>query len=135
MTPEDQIRALFARQAAPPLALVDALIARGRRGLLNRGEPLIRLGEADHRVAFLHTGIVRFHVIHPDTGDDVTKDFAFAPGTAMSFGSAVRGQPARVAVTAVTDCAITVWPATDWFAALSEHIEMERFARKLAERL
>jgi CRP-like cAMP-binding protein len=135
MTPEDEIRAFLGRLAAPPREPVDAFLARGRRGLLARGEPLVRLGETAHPFAFLHTGIVRFHVIHPDTGEDVTKDFAFAPGTALSFGSAVRGQPARVAVTAVLDCALTLWPAADWFALLEQHIELQKIGRKIAERL
>jgi CRP-like cAMP-binding protein len=133
--PEDQIRAHLARYADPPRELVDAFIARGRRALLARGEALIRLGDTEHRLAFLHTGIVRFHVAHPDTGDDVTKDFAFAPGTAMSFGSAVREQPARVAVTAVLDCAVTIWPMRAWTDALASHLEWQKIGRKLAERL
>jgi CRP-like cAMP-binding protein len=134
-TPEDQIHAYIARFAAPPRELVDSFIAKGRRQLLSKGEAFMRLGETEHRVAFLHSGIVRYHVMHPETGEDVTKDFSFPLGLALSFGSAVRDQPARVAVSAVQDCAVTVWPASAWFQAMSEHIEWQKLGRKLAERL
>ena len=134
-TPEDQIRAYIARFAAPPGELVDSFIAKGRRQLLSKGEPLVRLGETEHPVAFLHSGIVRYHVMHPETGDDVTKDFSFSLGLALSFGSAVRAQPARVAVSAVQDCSITIWPASALFEAMNEHIEWQKLGRKLAERL
>src|ERR1700685_3837824 len=106
-TPEDQIRAYLARFASPPRELGDAFIAKGQRALLPKGESLVRLGETNHRIAFLHSGITRYHLIHPETGEDVTKDFSFAPGFSLSFGSAVREQPARVAVTAVLDCVVT----------------------------
>jgi CRP-like cAMP-binding protein len=133
--PEDQIRTYLARFASPPRELVDAFIAKGRRGLLAKGDPLVRLGESEHRVAFLHTGIVRYHVVHPETGDDVTKDFSFAPQFSMSYGSLVREQPARVAVSAVQDCAVTLWPARAWLDALNGHIEWQKLGRKFAERL
>jgi CRP-like cAMP-binding protein len=134
-SPEDQIRTYLARFASPPRDLVDTFIAKGRRTLLSKGEPLVRLGEAEHRVAFLHSGIVRYHVIHPETGDDVTKDFSFAPQFSMSFGSLVREQPARVSVSAVQDCAVTLWPGRVWLEAMNGDIEWQKLGRKFAERL
>jgi CRP-like cAMP-binding protein len=134
-SPEDQIRTYLARFAALPRASVDAFIAKGRRGLLAKGEPLVRLGEVDHRVAFLHSGIVRYHTIHPESGDDVTKDFSFAPQFSMSFGSLVREQPARVGVSAVLDCAVTLWPGLAWRAAIDGDPEWQKLGRKFAERL
>jgi CRP-like cAMP-binding protein len=133
--PEDQIREYLGRFGAPPADLVDSFIASGRRRLLGKGEPLVRLGETAHPMAFLHSGIVRYHVVHPSTGEDVTKDFSFAPGFSLSYGSAIRDQPARVAVTAVTDCAITAWPASRWFQAQESHPEWQKLGRKFAERL
>jgi hypothetical protein len=133
--PEDQIRAYLARFASPPRELVDTFIAKGRRSLLSKGKPLVRLGESDHRVAFLHSGIVRYHLIHPETGEDVTKDFSFAPQFSMSFGSLVREQPARVAVSAVQDCAVTLWPGRAWIETINGNIEWQKLGRKFAERL
>ena len=98
-------------------AQIDEFVALGRRTLLEKGSYLTRLGDLEHRVAFLHTGLVRYHVVVPDSGEDVAKDFSFAPGLTLSFGSAVRHQPARVAVSAVEDCAVTLW----------RYAELERF--------
>jgi CRP-like cAMP-binding protein len=133
--PEEQIRAYLARFGSPPRAQVDAFIGKGRRTLLAKGEPLVRLGEAEHRVAFLHSGIVRYHLVHPETGEDVTKDFSFGPQFSMSYGSLVREQPARVAVTAVADCVVTLWPARAWLDAVDSSLEWQRLGRKFAERL
>ena len=133
--PEDQIRDYLARFASPARELVDAFIARGRRALLPKGELLVRLGETEHRVAFLHSGIVRYHLVHPETGEDVTKDFSFAPQFSMSYGSLVREQPARVAVSAVQDCAVTLWPARAWLDAVNGDPEWQKLGRKFAERL
>jgi CRP-like cAMP-binding protein len=134
-TPEDQIRDYLARFASPARELVNAFIAKGRRTLLSKGESLVRLGETEHRVAFLHSGIVRYHLVHPETGEDVTKDFSFAPQFSMSFGSLVREQPARVAVSAVQDCAVTLWPARAWLDAVNGDPEWQKLGRKFAERL
>src|SRR6185437_16751447 len=101
MRPEDQIRAYIRHFASPPDAEIDELIAHGRRTLIAKGEALARIGDAEHRIAFLHTGAVRYHVVVPETGEDISKDFAFAPSLALSFGSAVRDEPAQVAVTAL----------------------------------
>jgi hypothetical protein len=46
-------------------------------------------------------------LIVPNTGQDATKDFSFAPTFAASFGSAVSGQPARVGIVALTDCVVS----------------------------
>jgi CRP-like cAMP-binding protein len=131
--PEDQIRRFFERFASPPREEMDALIARGRRSLLSKGDFLVQLGDTHHRVAFLHTGIVRFHVVNQATGDDVTKDFVFAPGLVTSFGSAVRNQPARVAISAVEDCAVTLWPFEELRKQMDGRLEWEKFGRKVAE--
>jgi CRP-like cAMP-binding protein len=131
--PEAQIRGFIERFASPPREQVDALIAKGRRTLLQKSEFLVQLGDTDHRVAFLHTGIVRFHVVDNETGSDVTKDIVFAPGLVTSFGSAVRNQPARVAVSAVEDCVVTLWPFSEMRRQMDGHIEWEKFRRKIAE--
>jgi CRP-like cAMP-binding protein len=134
LDPADEIRGYVRRFASPAPDELDAFIARGRRGLLHKGEALTRQGEREHRLAFLHTGIVRYHVIVPDTGEEVTKDFGFAPGFAVSFGSAVLGQPARVAVSAVEDCVATFWPAGGLRELLEQGgVEWQRFGRKVAE--
>jgi CRP-like cAMP-binding protein len=131
--PEDQIRAYLRGFAAPPADEVDAFIAAGRRQLLTKGEFFTAIGDAELALAFLHSGIVRYSVIVPDTGEEVTKDFTVAPVFAVSFGSAVRGEPARVAIAAVEDCVITRWPWRTMETVLDRHPEWQKFRRKVAE--
>jgi CRP-like cAMP-binding protein len=132
---DDDIVRFLAHLAAPPREQIDELLHQGRAALLAKGEPLCRAGDAEHRIAFLHTGIVRYHVVVPQTGQDVTKDFGFAGSFATSFGSAVRGEPARVAVTAVEDCAVTIWPFATLRAMLERDAEWEKLGRRIAEAL
>jgi CRP-like cAMP-binding protein len=131
--PEDQIRAFLRRFASPPAEQIDEFVALGRRTLLEKGSYLARLGDVEHRVAFLHTGLVRYHVVVPDSGEDVTKDFSFAPGLTLSFGSAVRHQPARVAVSAVEDCAVTLWRYAELERFFELDAEWQKLGRKAAE--
>lgn len=133
ISPEEQIAAVLRAVGAPPKAQLDPFIASGRRGRLEKGEPFIRLGDSDHRLAFLHTGIVRYHVITEDTGEDITKDFSFAPSFTVSFGSAVTREPARVAITAVEDCVVTVWPWPTFVALFDQDAAWERIGRRFAE--
>lgn len=130
---EEQIVRAIEQLAAPPRDQIEELLRAGRSALLTKGEPLSRAGDTEHRLAFLHTGIVRYHIVVPHTGQDVTKDFGFAGGFATSFGSAVRGEPARVAVTAVEDCAVTVWPFATFRAMLERHAEWQKLGRLVAE--
>jgi hypothetical protein len=131
--PEEEIRAYLRRFSSPPAEEVDAFIAQGRRTLLEKNDFLARLGDVEHRLAFLHKGIVRYHVVVPSTGDDVTKDFTFAPGFAGSFGSMVRGQPVRVAISAVEDCVVTLWPHSLLLEHFERHAEWQKLGRKVAE--
>ena len=134
-SPGAEIGGFLRMVAAVPQSEIDAIVALGRRALLEKGEFLARPGEVEHRLAFLHTGIVRYHVIVEATGEDVTKDFSFAPSFAVSFGSAVQGKPARVAVSAVVDCAVTLWPFAAFRQRLGQHAAWQEFGRVVAERL
>ena len=120
--------------ADPPREQLRAFIAEGRALTLEKGESLAAIGDTAHRFAFVHEGILRYHVITPQ-GLDVTKDFALAGTFAGSFGSALRGVPAEVAVTAVERSRLTVWPFARSREIFSRHIEWERFGRRIAEML
>jgi CRP-like cAMP-binding protein len=131
--PEDEIRRYLRRFAAPPAVEVDAFLAAGRRQLLAKGRYLTAVGDTELALAFIHSGIARYSVVVPDTGEEVTKDFAVAPVFAVSFGSAVRGEPARVAISAIEDCIITRWPWRAMEEMLNDHPEWQIFRRKVAE--
>lgn len=120
--------------ADPPSGEIAALIATGRPRALKVGEDFCRIGQDKHEVAFIHEGILRYYLILPD-GEDATKDFSFAGGFAVSYGSAVMSEPAAVGVAAVTACRLTVWPYSAFTALYSRHSEWERFGRRIAEML
>src|SRR4051794_33208275 len=113
---------------------MEELVSSGRRLVLAKNEPFVRIGDANHRLAFIHRGILRYHVITPD-GLDVTKDFGFPRSFAVSFGSAVQGKPARVAISAVEETAVTIWPFGVFVAMAERDVEWQKIARRLAEAL
>jgi CRP-like cAMP-binding protein len=135
LAPETEIRRALLAVGNPPADQLDELIALGRRMHLARGEPFMRQGDTAHRMGFIHAGIVRYHVIAPDSGRDVTKDFNFAGSFTVSYSGAVLGQPARVAISAVEDCVLTVWRWPDFVAIFDRHVEWQRIRRRFAEML
>jgi CRP-like cAMP-binding protein len=133
IAPEAEIRAVLRAVGAPPDEQLQDFIDRGRRTLLGKGDFFARLGDIEHRLGFLHSGIVRYHVVGPENGEDVTKDFGFARSFTVSYGSAVRRQPARVAISAIEDCVLTVWPWDAFDGMLDQHIEWQKIGRRFAE--
>lgn len=129
-----EIVAQIARFAAPPDDQVAAFIAAGRPRRLRAGETFCALGQEAHELGFLHHGIARYYVILPD-GEEATKDFSFAGDNPfiVSFGSAVLGRPAAVAIAAVTECRLTVWPYRLITALHDRHPEWQKFGRCAAE--
>jgi CRP-like cAMP-binding protein len=122
------------RFSDPPSEQIAALVAAGRPRALETGEDFCRIGQEKHEVAFIHEGILRYYLILPD-GEDATKDFSFAGGFAVSYGSAVMSEPAEVGVAAVTPCKLTVWPYSAFTGLYGRHPEWERFGRRIAEML
>lgn len=133
--PEVEIRQTLLRVGAPSEGEIAELVALGRRELLARGDSLAREGDTLFRVAFVHRGIVRYHVRHPGSGKDITKDLGFAGAFAVSYGSALQGEPARVAISAVEDCVVTTWSWADFIGAFGRNMEWESMRRRLAERM
>ncbi len=129
----EEIAAFIACFAEPPAGQVAAFVAGGRRAAVARGDALVALGDTTHPLYFVHSGIIRYMLILPDTGDDVTKDFSFGPTFAASFGSAVSGQPARVGIVAVTDCVVTRWPFARLTALYDADAAWQKLGRRLAE--
>jgi CRP-like cAMP-binding protein len=131
--PADEIADYIARFASPPAEQVRDFAAEARTSLVARGDFLVELGETTHPLFFVHSGIIRYMLVLPESGDDVTKDFTFGPTFAVSFGSAVSGQPARVAIAAVTDCVVSIWPFRRLTALYDADAEWQKLGRKLAE--
>ena len=91
------------------------------------------IGDATHHLYFVHSGTIRYMIILPGTGEDVTKDFSFAPTFAASFGSSIRAEAARVGIVALTDCVVSIWPLRALTDRFDTHIEWQNLGRKLAE--
>lgn len=131
--PEDEIAEYISRFAHPPVEQVREFAASARPSLIAKGSFLVALGDSVHPLYFVHNGAIRYMLIVPDSGDDVTKDFSFAPTFAASFGSAVSGQPARVGIVAMTDCVVSAWPFQQLTTLYDAHAEWQKLGRKLAE--
>ena len=122
------------RFAGPPAPEVEAFVLRGRPLNLAAGDAFVKQGEERHHLGFIHEGVLRYHLLLKN-GDDVTKDFGFPGWFAVSYGSAVRGIAARVAISAVSSCRLTVWPF-EWLSQLLDTPgEWQRFGRRVAEML
>jgi CRP-like cAMP-binding protein len=131
--PEDEIADYIARFASPPTEQVRDFAAGARTSHIAKGGFLVELGDSAHPLYFVHSGAIRYMLIVPESGDDVTKDFSFAPTFAASFGSAVSGQPARVGIAAMTDCVVSSWPLHRLTALYDVDAEWQKLGRKLAE--
>jgi CRP-like cAMP-binding protein len=129
-----EIAEVIRRFADPPAEQIERLIAGGRTRTLDAGRDFCRPGQQRHEVAFIHEGILRYYLVLAD-GEDVTKDFSFAGGFAVSYGSAVTGRPAEVAVAAVIPCRLTVWAYSAFTSLYDSHPQWERFGRRIAELL
>jgi CRP-like cAMP-binding protein len=132
-SPEEDIRSYLRRFAAPPEAQVDAFISAGRRRLLAKGAFFTETGDTNLELGFLHSGIVRYCVSVAASGEDVTKDFSAAPSFILSFASAVRDEPARVAICAVEECVLTHWPFRMFQELFDRDVEWQKLGRKVAE--
>ena len=127
--------ALYLRRLAPlPQGELDRFIASGQERTLRAGEPFCTQGQQHHEIAFIRRGIVRYHVALP-SGDEATKDFSFEGGFTVSFGSATRGVPAQVAISAVTAAELLVWPWPAMTALYESSALWQRVGRLAAEAL
>ena len=122
------------RFAQPPQAQLDAFVAQGREVLIGRNKRFVEAGDVCDKVAFIHQGIVRYHLITRD-GDDITKDFGFANWFTVAFTSALTKQPSQVLISTVTDVSLTVWPFDVLIRLFDADIEWQKFGRRMAEML
>ena len=128
------IQEYIRRFARPPQAQLDAFLAQGRAKTLGRNQRFIEAGEVCDKLAFIHQGIVRYHLITPD-GTDVTKDFGFANWFTTAYSSAVTHTPSQICISAVTETMLTLWPFDTLTRLYDVDIEWQKFGRRMAEML
>lgn len=130
----ERIARYFAGLAPVPANEVERFVASGRVRTLAAGQTFCRLGQIEHELAFIRTGILRYHVTLAN-GDDATKDFSVAGGFAVSFGSASIGRPAQVAISAVLPSQLRVWPYAALLALYNASPAWQLLGRRVAELL
>jgi CRP-like cAMP-binding protein len=104
-----EIEAYIKQFAHPPTAQLQAFIAAGRSLKIPRKASFIEAGVKCEKVAFIHSGILRYHVINSATGDDHTKDFSFPRSFSTAYTSVVTHTPSQIFISAVTDATLTIW--------------------------
>jgi hypothetical protein len=77
--PADEIADDIARFASPPAEQVRDFAASARTSFVARGDFLVELGDTTHPLFFVHSGMIRYMLVIPESGDDVTKDFTAGP--------------------------------------------------------
>ncbi len=128
------ITAYFKRVANPPEAQIEHFVGLGKHRSLEPGASFCSLGQKFHEVAFIQSGIVRYFVTLPD-GEEASKDFSVAGGFTLSFGSAVAGRPAQVAIAAVVPTEVVVWPYQLLLDLYASDPEWQKLGRRIAELL
>jgi hypothetical protein len=77
--PADEIADYIALLASPPAGLVQDFVGSARTSLVARGDLLVEMGDTTHLLFFVHSGLIRYMLVIPESGDDVTKDFTAGP--------------------------------------------------------
>jgi CRP-like cAMP-binding protein len=129
------IEAYIAQYAQPPATQLDAFIAAGRRRSLSSKSTFIDADMVCAEVAFIHEGILRYHVIDPATGDDHTKDFSFPRSFSTAYTSVVTRAPSHIFISAVTDATLTVWSWATLETLFEQDLSWATLGRKIAQQL
>jgi CRP-like cAMP-binding protein len=130
----ESVAAYLGRFADLPVVDIERFVAKGRTRVLQPGETFCYLGQEKHEVGFIQAGIVRYFVILPD-GNESTKDFSFKGSFTLSFGSAALQLPAEVAIEAVVQTKLLVWPYKALLDLYDSSLEWQLVGRRVAELL
>ncbi len=126
----DAIRSFIARFANPPRQQIENFLESGIARVLKRGEYFVDAGKRSEELAFVHAGMLRYHLTTID-GRDVTKDFSMPNSFCVAFTSAVTKQPSQINISALLPCDLSIWP----FARLEEMFAMDLQWQQLGRRV
>ncbi|WP_167855645.1 Crp/Fnr family transcriptional regulator [Hymenobacter fodinae] len=99
---------------------------------LPRGEFLIRPGQAEHTLYFVHTGLLRIYF--PTGAEEICVGFGYESSLICSFPSFVTGQPSEYGIQALRRSELLGISRTDFMAFVEQNANFARFWRAELER-
>ncbi len=99
---------------------------------LPRRAQFCRIGQIDHEIAYVESGIVQTFVMAPD-GRRIVLDFSFPGGWVVALETASRDLPSQVCCEAVTPCVLTTFPFALSRVAVTRHRAWEHLAARMVE--
>jgi CRP-like cAMP-binding protein len=99
---------------------------------LPRRAQFCRIGQADHEIAYVESGILQTFVMAPD-GRRIVLDFSFPGGWVVALETASRDLPSQVCCEAVTPCVLTIFPFELRKIVVTRHRGWERLAARMTE--
>jgi CRP-like cAMP-binding protein len=111
-----------------------ALLGCFRPVKLKRGDSFAAMGQVTRRMGLLERGWIRAYYITPD-GREYNKHLFRGPSVVGDYASLLTGEPVQVAQQALTECTIFEADYHEFTSLFDRHHDLERLARRFAERL
>lgn len=123
------VEAYIRRRVSPPQSEIDRVIALMKPRTLQAGQLFCRMDQTYYEIGILLSGAMRVFTLSED-GIDTTIDFSFPVCLVTPLDSATAGEPTRVAMEALFECELGVWPFSllDELASTGDR-EWSRFIR------
>ncbi|WP_167855299.1 Crp/Fnr family transcriptional regulator [Hymenobacter wooponensis] len=99
---------------------------------LPRGEFLIRPGQAEHTLYFVHTGLLRIYF--PAGPEEICVGFGYESSLLCSFPSFVTAQPSEYGIQALRKSALLGISRSDFMTFIEQNINFAHFWRAELER-
>ncbi len=124
------LRAAIERFARPSSTSLAILERAAERRTLDKGEHLLREGEAAHHVAFVESGLLRYYYLSND-GTEHTGQFFFPGAFVSDVASLVLKRPAQQNIDALEPTLVRLIPYPTLLELYDADPAFERFGRRL----
>jgi len=94
---------------------------KAERRVLERGDVFCTIGQNQHEMAFVESGVLQIYGVSFDGTQNVI-DFLFPGGIALALETAVRNMPSRVCIEALRPSTLLVWPYALRRDLLARHV-------------
>jgi CRP-like cAMP-binding protein len=101
---------------------------------LKRGDSFATMGQVTHRMGLMERGWIRAYYVTPD-GREYNKHLFRGHSVVGDYASLLTGEPVQVAQEALTDCIVYEADYREFTSLFDRHRDLERLARRFAERL